>query len=255
MQDLRQIIPVEQKDGINTVNARKLYKFLGVNTKFADWIKRNIEDFDFNAGVDFMAVSQKRESGGITKEYYLSIDMAKELAMLSRSAKGKDARKYFIEIEKSYKQGVKKLSNTELILELAKVNHEQEQRLQAVEQQIENIKNNNKKMIQDTIKNTLKKEQIGIFPTGCLDLKGIRKNYFKGISESNISVYLQHKSHPRKEYKSLIKGNEVRSSLVYEEKGLSEQYRNLIKESAYIKETDKNYIYTHSVIGVYRIKK
>jgi len=83
-----------------TVNAR----FLEVETKFADWIKRRIEEYSFTQGVDFCHVLkfEKMEQGGQRKsvDYFLTIGMAKELSMVEKTAKGKEARLYFIACEK-----------------------------------------------------------------------------------------------------------------------------------------------------------
>ena len=71
--------------------------------EFANWIKDQIESFGFIDGSDFevIAESGKNPLGGRpTKEYMISISMAKELAMVQRTTKGKQARLYFIECER-----------------------------------------------------------------------------------------------------------------------------------------------------------
>lgn len=83
-----------------TVNARDLHAFLKVKTRFNDWIERRIADFGFVASVDFVSVTQKRVTGGTQTDYFLSLSMAKEIAMVERNTKGKQARLYFIECEK-----------------------------------------------------------------------------------------------------------------------------------------------------------
>lgn len=90
----------KNEQGIETVNARELHEFLESKRKFADWIKQRIESFDFTENVDYVTFSQNRESGGRSIEYHISIDMAKELSMLERNDKGKQARLYFIECER-----------------------------------------------------------------------------------------------------------------------------------------------------------
>ncbi|OQW93871.1 MAG: hypothetical protein BWK79_08875 [Beggiatoa sp. IS2] len=90
-----------------TVNARDLHAFLEVQTKFTTWIKRRIEEYSFTQGVDFI-LSQNCESSETTTytdvgnpvEYLISLDMAKELSMVERTTKGKEARRYFIACEK-----------------------------------------------------------------------------------------------------------------------------------------------------------
>lgn len=87
-----------------TVNARDLHAFLEIGKDFSSWIKGNIEKYGFVEGLDFVKVPAKSSSpvlGSQEKiEYFLSLSMAKEIAMLTRNAKGKQARLYFIECEK-----------------------------------------------------------------------------------------------------------------------------------------------------------
>lgn len=85
------------------VNARDLHDFLEVKAKFADWIKNRISDFDFQENQDYLTVSKILENGGRTKEYLLTLSMAKELSMVERNEKGKQARQYFIQCEKQLK--------------------------------------------------------------------------------------------------------------------------------------------------------
>ena len=90
----------KNSQGIETVNARELHEFLEVKSKFADWFKNRVSEFGFIENSDFVSVSKILESGGRSIEYHISIDMAKELSMLERNDKGKQARLYFIECER-----------------------------------------------------------------------------------------------------------------------------------------------------------
>lgn len=104
------LIPVMQDEKNNKlVNARKLHEFLEVGTKFADWIKDRIKKYGFIENEDFIHVSEKRETstgGTIAEEYILTLDTAKEIAMVQNNEKGSQARKYFIAVEKKFKQVV-----------------------------------------------------------------------------------------------------------------------------------------------------
>ena len=92
-------------EAVQTVNARELHAFLGSNRQFGNWIQERIEQYDFVEGVDFLTNLLKTPTGGRpSKEYYISLDMAKELSMVERNQKGKEARQYFISCEKKYKQ-------------------------------------------------------------------------------------------------------------------------------------------------------
>lgn len=89
--------------GINTVNARDLHRFLGVKKDFSDWIKQQIERARLLEGRDFLKVPQKGElslTGQIRTEYYLTLEAGKHIAMLSGTEKGFEVREYFIECER-----------------------------------------------------------------------------------------------------------------------------------------------------------
>lgn len=99
------------ENSIETVNARDLHIFLEVKTDFKHWISRRIEEFDFVEGLDFRSFLTESIGGRPAKEYAISIDMAKELSMVQRSAKGKEARQYFIECERIAKAPAVNLDN------------------------------------------------------------------------------------------------------------------------------------------------
>ena len=86
----------------NSVNAREIHKYLEVKTKFADWIKRAIEKYDFIENQDYVILKNGNGNNAYI-DYIVVLDMAKELAMLENNPKGKETRKYFIEFEKQGK--------------------------------------------------------------------------------------------------------------------------------------------------------
>lgn len=86
---------------INSVNAREIYEYLGLaKGQFARWIKTAIEKYDFIQNEDFLSIDTDVEG---VKDYIVTLDMAKELCMVSNTEKGKETRKYFIEFEKQGK--------------------------------------------------------------------------------------------------------------------------------------------------------
>ncbi|MDO4782654.1 MAG: antA/AntB antirepressor family protein [Capnocytophaga felis] len=101
---MTELITITEQNGQRAVNARELHEFLEVQSKFADWIKNRINEYGFIENQDFVSVSKILENGGRSKEYAISIDMAKELSMVERNEKGKLARLYFIEMEKKAKE-------------------------------------------------------------------------------------------------------------------------------------------------------
>jgi len=99
------LIKIEKDEsGIQTVNARDLHEFLGVKTKFNDWLIPRIVKYQFLENIDFVAITEIKVTAqgnhSEYKEYHISLDMAKELSMVENTAKGKEARKYFIMKEK-----------------------------------------------------------------------------------------------------------------------------------------------------------
>ena len=93
----------KNSQGIETVNARELHAFLEVKTRFNDWIANRISEFGFTENKDFVSLTENLVSGGKQNVFHISIDMAKELSMLERNDKGKQARLYFIECERMAK--------------------------------------------------------------------------------------------------------------------------------------------------------
>ena len=92
---------------VETVNARELHAFLESKQDFSTWIKNRINEYDFTENQDFVVFHKKMENpngGRPSQEYFITLDMAKELAMVERNDKGKQARKYFIECEKKLKE-------------------------------------------------------------------------------------------------------------------------------------------------------
>lgn len=92
---------------VQTVNARQLHHFLEVGRDFSTWIKERIAAYGFVDGVDYLLTETGEQLPSGTKyrhEYFLSLNMAKELAMVERNSKGKEARAYFIRCEERARQ-------------------------------------------------------------------------------------------------------------------------------------------------------
>lgn len=99
---MTELIKVTEENGEQLVSARELYEFLELDkSQWARWTKKNIEEiFEENQEYQRLDIVS---NGNNTTEYILKLDVAKELSMLSRSEKGKQVRRYFIEVEKKYK--------------------------------------------------------------------------------------------------------------------------------------------------------
>lgn len=102
-----ELIPVyENNEGIRLVDGRELHEFLEVGKDFTTWIKDKIAKYDFEENKDYsLTLTKTGERSNVTKhDYTLTVDMAKELSMTENNEKGKEARKYFIAVEKKFKE-------------------------------------------------------------------------------------------------------------------------------------------------------
>ena len=102
---MNELIKIEERNGEQLVSGRDLHKFLKVKTEFKIWISRIIDKYNFIENKDFVRVYQKCNTLGGEQEkvnYMLKIAMAKEVAMVSNTPKGKQAREYFIKCEEAW---------------------------------------------------------------------------------------------------------------------------------------------------------
>ncbi len=101
---MNELIPINMNDPERiTVSARDLHEFLEVETRFNDWFHRMCE-YGFAENHDFRFYSKMSNTSGgrPAQDAQITIDMAKELCMLQRNEKGKQARQYFIQLEKDW---------------------------------------------------------------------------------------------------------------------------------------------------------
>ncbi len=147
---MNELIQIVETENGQVVSARELYSFLEVKNHFTQWIKDNINQFD--EGVDYEAIKVKVNAsngiGGTNKhDYALTLDCAKEMAMLSRVAKGKVARKYFIECEKQLKQYALPQTFSEALRLLADTKEREEQAKLELTSAKETIEENKPKVV------------------------------------------------------------------------------------------------------------
>lgn len=118
---MNELIPIQDNDGAQAVMGRDLHKFLEVKTPYDKWMPRMVE-YGFIAGQDFSTkMSETSPAGGRPRiDHIVSLDMAKEISMIQRSEKGKQARQYFIECERRAKEPAE-LSPEELMARAIKV--------------------------------------------------------------------------------------------------------------------------------------
>lgn len=104
---LANMVNYENKQGTVLVDGRMLHEFLGVKRVFRAWMPQMIE-YGFEENIDYFVcrpnLDSEQRGGQNKKEYALTLDMAKEICMIQRSDKGRQARKYFIECEKKLRE-------------------------------------------------------------------------------------------------------------------------------------------------------
>lgn len=126
---MEELIKIKTENDQQLVSARDLHKALEVKKRFSAWKEQNFKDFE--EGTDFTGVPKgtpvKGGNGNVQylDDYAVTIDMAKELCMMSKTPKGKEVRQYFIKAEKAWnnpqmviQRGYELLKNKNLQLKL-----------------------------------------------------------------------------------------------------------------------------------------
>jgi len=131
----------------NSVNSRDIYEYLELaEGKHNRWIESCIEKYDFIKDIDYISADIDVR-GKTTPNLIVSMDMAKELCMVSNTVKGKETRKYFIAIEKE--------ASKPKIRTLEDIVHESALLVQAkvieLESKIKKLEAVNEKMIEDVV--------------------------------------------------------------------------------------------------------
>lgn len=113
MQELKvienELVPVYVTNkGEKVVYGTELHAVLEVKSRFNDWIRNRLNDCEAIENEDYESLTKNLVSGGQAKEYIIKLDTAKEMAMLERNEKGKQVRRYFIQVEKKYREAQKK---------------------------------------------------------------------------------------------------------------------------------------------------
>lgn len=98
------LIPINENNGKQAVSARDLYSFLGCTERFQSWFDRQLQ-YGFVDGVDYVGCKVFNTlANQELQDYAMTISMAKEVSMIQRNEKGKQARKYFIACEQKLKE-------------------------------------------------------------------------------------------------------------------------------------------------------
>lgn len=100
---MSQLIPLTEHEGVQAVMGRDLHQFLEVKDNYMNWFPRMVE-YGFTAGQDFVGKTLQSTGGRPRQDHVITLDMAKEISMIQRTDKGKQARQYFLECERRAKQ-------------------------------------------------------------------------------------------------------------------------------------------------------
>lgn len=137
---MNELIKIQEHNGKQAVSARELFVFLDVKSDFTHWVKRMFE-YGFEEGKDYSIVIVKNDGnskGGRSTltDFALTMDCAKEIAMIQRSPQGKQAREYFIACEKMLRETAVPLSTLDMLEMGIKQLRAQEQRVNAIEKDV-----------------------------------------------------------------------------------------------------------------------
>ncbi|WP_419767230.1 phage antirepressor KilAC domain-containing protein [Arcobacter sp.] len=165
---------------LNSVNSRELYEYLGISTDYNTWIKRAIDKYDFVESEDYILLKNGENGSNPKIDYIVTMDMAKELCMVSNTPKGKQVRRYFIEVEK---EANKPLTVEQLLLENAKMIDNLQNKVVILEHKVE--KNEPKVLFADSVSQSYTSILIGEFA------KAISSDDFK-IGQNKLFKWLRH---------------------------------------------------------------
>lgn len=104
---MEELIKIKTENDQQLVSARDLYKALELKIRFSLWVKKNFKDFEEGTDYEGVSVDTPYNQAHPDKlqelqDYAVTIDMAKELCMMSKTPKGKEIRQYFIKVEKAW---------------------------------------------------------------------------------------------------------------------------------------------------------
>lgn len=143
---MNELVPVRKIEGEVIVSGRDLHEFLEVKTQYTKWFDRMTE-YGFTENVDFTVIGKivyDDTAFGSKRnivDHAIKLDMAKEISMIQRTERGKQARQYFIQVEKRYKQNQLPQTPEEKLALTMQVANRLNDRMSQVEDDIDELKN------------------------------------------------------------------------------------------------------------------
>jgi anti-repressor protein len=135
---MNELIKIQENNGKRAVSARELYIFLEAKERFSNWAKRQFQ-YGFIEGIDYVGCKEFNTlANQILEDFALTIDCAKEISMLQKNEKGKQARQYFIEIEK---RSTAPLTEIEILQRSLGLLIEQQKKVEAIDERVKAIEN------------------------------------------------------------------------------------------------------------------
>lgn len=128
---MQELIPITTNElGDRAVSGRALHDFLEIETPYMKWFIRMI-DYGFTQETDFQTILSESTGGRPSTDHALTLDMAKQIAMIQRTPRGKQAREYFIEVEKRFKQSALALTDDEIVAQALQITSAKVKQLEA----------------------------------------------------------------------------------------------------------------------------
>ena len=126
-------------------NGTELHAILEVKSNYRDWSKNRLNDCEAVENEDYESFAKNLAKGGRPQiDHIIKLDTAKEMAMLERNEKGKQVRRYFIQVEKKYKSAAfvaQELSpQLQLLINMEMKQKEHDQKLEQLDSKVDSIK-------------------------------------------------------------------------------------------------------------------
>ena len=137
-----ELVPVYDNNGDHAVNTRDLHEFLEVGKDYSNWIKDRTGKLGLIEGEDYEIVSAnsgENLGGRPGKDYIVSVDTAKEIAMMENSDKGREVRRYFIKVEKKFRHQAKPMSALDLMSIQLEIAREHESKINVLESKTQKL--------------------------------------------------------------------------------------------------------------------